>query len=205
MCRAPTPNGPTARHNLAAGNARGTGIKPSGAVDRWTSLSHENHPLVGLNSDWVIAGGDLDVKNLLFEPSRSTAKEHNGAKPFLESVGTVPMPLAGNRRDWRSHLLRIVVPVDDPQQTCPNQEGGTVAGETIDGIVAGFCYPISNGPVAGFNSRIQAIKSPASGFRIFEHYRIRMLFLSGKPRLKSSKNEPRKSRKNPCFLFRPSD
>jgi hypothetical protein len=72
---------------------------------------------VGLNSGWVIAGGDLDVKNLLFEPSRSTAKEHNGAKPFLESVGAVPMPLAGNRRDWRSHLLRIVVPVDDPQQT----------------------------------------------------------------------------------------
>ena len=63
----PTPNGPTARHNLTAGNARGTGIKPSEAVDRWTSLSHENHPLVGLNSGWVIAGGDLDVKNLLFE------------------------------------------------------------------------------------------------------------------------------------------
>ena len=92
------------------------------------------------------------------------------------------MPLAGNRCDWRSRLLRIVIPVHDSQQTCPNQEGGTVAGETIDGIVAGFSDPISNGPAAGFNSRIQAIKSPARGFRIFEHYRMRMLFLSGKPK-----------------------
>jgi transposase len=52
----------------------------------------------------------------------------------------------------------------------------------IDGILTGFSDPISNGPVAGFNSRIQAIKSPARGFRIFEHYRMRMLFLSGKPK-----------------------
>ena len=52
----------------------------------------------------------------------------------------------------------------------------------IDGILIGFSSPISNGPVAGFNSRIRAIKSPARGFRIFEQYRIRILLLCGKPK-----------------------
>ncbi|HJN10793.1 MAG TPA: transposase, partial [Pirellulaceae bacterium] len=32
----------------------------------------------------------------------------------------------------------------------------------------------------GFNSRIQAIKSAARGFRSFENYRIRILFYCGK-------------------------
>jgi transposase len=46
--------------------------------------------------------------------------------------------------------------------------------------VARMLSPISNGPAEGFNSRIQSIKSAVRGFRIFEHYRIRMLFYCGK-------------------------
>ena len=39
----PTPNGPTARHNLAAGNARGTGIKASEAVPEFTANAFADH------------------------------------------------------------------------------------------------------------------------------------------------------------------
>jgi len=43
-----------------------------------------------------------------------------------------------------------------------------------------FANPISNALAEGFNSVIQAIKTAARGFRNFEHYRIRILFLLGK-------------------------
>ncbi len=49
----------------------------------------------------------------------------------------------------------------------------------LDRILTWFSSPISNGTSEGFNSRIQAIKSAARGFRIFEHYRIRILFYCG--------------------------
>lgn len=54
----------------------------------------------------------------------------------------------------------------------------------LDRIVTWFTSPISNGPTEGFNSRIQTIKSAARGFRIFAHYRLRILFYCGKLNLK---------------------
>ncbi len=54
----------------------------------------------------------------------------------------------------------------------------------LDRMLTGFSSPISNGPAEGFNSRIQSIKSAALGLRIFEHYRIRILFYYGKFSLK---------------------
>ena len=54
----------------------------------------------------------------------------------------------------------------------------------LDRILTWFASPISNGPSEGFNSRIQSIKSAARGFRIFEHYRTRILFFCGKLDLK---------------------
>lgn len=56
----------------------------------------------------------------------------------------------------------------------------------LDRILTWFTSPISNSTSEGFNSRIQAIKSAARGFRIFEHYRIRILFFCGKLDLKPS-------------------
>lgn len=50
----------------------------------------------------------------------------------------------------------------------------------LDNIVTWFQHPISNGPTEGFNSRIQAIKSAARGFRNFDNYRIRILFFCGR-------------------------
>ena len=49
----------------------------------------------------------------------------------------------------------------------------------LDRILTWFSSPIINGTSEGFNSRIHAIKSAARGFRIFEHYRIRILFYCG--------------------------
>jgi transposase len=43
-----------------------------------------------------------------------------------------------------------------------------------------FQHPITNATSEGYNSRIQSIKSAARGFRIFQHYRIRILFHCGK-------------------------
>lgn len=50
----------------------------------------------------------------------------------------------------------------------------------IEGLLAYFRHQITNAKSEGFNSRVQAIKSAAKGFRSFENYRIRILFYCGK-------------------------
>lgn len=50
----------------------------------------------------------------------------------------------------------------------------------LPNILTWFKHRISTGISEGFNSRIQAIKSAARGFRNFENYRIRILFFCGK-------------------------
>jgi transposase len=47
-------------------------------------------------------------------------------------------------------------------------------------LLSYFRHPITNAVSEGFNSRIQAIKSAARGFRNFENYRTRILFFCGK-------------------------
>lgn len=65
----------------------------------------------------------------------------------------------------------------------------------IDRILKRLSSLIILGPVEGFNSRIQAIKSAAGGFRIFEHYQIWILFFCGILGLKPSEISPRISQK----------
>lgn len=50
----------------------------------------------------------------------------------------------------------------------------------LDQILTWFEHPISNAAAEGFNSKIQALKSAARGFRNFENYRTRILFFCGK-------------------------
>ena len=52
------------------------------------------------------------------------------------------------------------------------------------GLLNYFEYPITNALTEGFNSKIQAIKADARGFRSFPNYRIRILFHCGKLDLK---------------------
>lgn len=50
----------------------------------------------------------------------------------------------------------------------------------LSGLLNYFLYPITNALTEGFNSKIQAIKADARGFRRFENYRARILFHCGK-------------------------
>lgn len=53
----------------------------------------------------------------------------------------------------------------------------------LRGLLSYFRHRVTNATSEGFNSRIQAIKSAARGFRSFENYRIRILFYCGKLKL----------------------
>ena len=52
--------------------------------------------------------------------------------------------------------------------------------EHLPGLINYFAHPITNALTEGFNSKIQAIKADARGFRRFENYRARILFFCGK-------------------------
>lgn len=52
--------------------------------------------------------------------------------------------------------------------------------EHLLGLLNYFVHPITNALTEGFNSRIQAIKADARGFRRFANYRVRILFFCGK-------------------------
>lgn len=53
----------------------------------------------------------------------------------------------------------------------------------LDHLVMWFKHPISNAAAEGFNSKIQALKSAARGFRNFNSYRTRILFFCGRLQL----------------------
>jgi transposase len=50
----------------------------------------------------------------------------------------------------------------------------------LENILTYLRHPITNAVTEGLNSKIQAIKSNARGFRSFKNYRIRILFFCGK-------------------------
>jgi len=50
----------------------------------------------------------------------------------------------------------------------------------LKGLLAYFRHWITNAATEGLNSKIQAVKAAARGFRNFEHYRIRILFTCGR-------------------------
>jgi transposase len=50
----------------------------------------------------------------------------------------------------------------------------------LTNLLTYFMHPITNAVSEGFNSRIQAIKADARGFRRFLNYRSRILFHCGK-------------------------
>ena len=56
----------------------------------------------------------------------------------------------------------------------------------LSGLINYFTHRITNALTEGFNSRIQAIKADARGFRRFANYRTRILFFCGKLDLQPS-------------------
>ena len=53
-------------------------------------------------------------------------------------------------------------------------------GDCLEGLLSYFTHRITNAMNEGFNSKIQALKSAARGFRSFENYRCRILFFCGR-------------------------
>ena len=62
----------------------------------------------------------------------------------------------------------------------PVKKVAVMLNKHLAGLLAYFRHPITNAKCEGFNSRIQAIKSSARGFRSFDNYRIRILFYCAK-------------------------
>ncbi len=60
----------------------------------------------------------------------------------------------------------------------------------LGGLLSYFRHRITNALTEGFNSRIQAIKADARGFRSFDNYRARILFFCGKLSLYPDGYEP---------------
>lgn len=50
----------------------------------------------------------------------------------------------------------------------------------LHGLISYFEHGVTNAVSEGLNSKIQAVKAAARGFRNFENYRIRILFVCGK-------------------------
>jgi len=62
----------------------------------------------------------------------------------------------------------------------PIKQVAVMLNKHLEGLLAYFRHRITNAKSEAFNSRVQAIKSAARGFRCFENYRIRILFYCGK-------------------------
>jgi transposase len=75
-------------------------------------------------------------------------------------------------RRWKSAVMRTGL--EEMKQVA------RMLGEHLEGLLNYFEHAITNAMSEGFNSRIQAIKTAARGFRRFENYRIRILFFCGK-------------------------
>jgi transposase len=70
----------------------------------------------------------------------------------------------------------------------PMQRVAKMLKRRLKNILSWFRHRISNGQAEGFNSRIQALKSAARGFRNFNNYRTRILFFCGKLNLQPHQN-----------------
>lgn len=75
-------------------------------------------------------------------------------------------------RDWYDWAIR--------SQLAPIKKVARMIKTHLYGLMTYFEHHITNAVSEGLNSRIQALKSAARGFRKFKNYRIRILFFCGK-------------------------
>ncbi|MDA7891100.1 ISL3 family transposase [Akkermansiaceae bacterium] len=75
-------------------------------------------------------------------------------------------------RDWYCWAVRC--------QLKPMVKVAKILKRHLDGLMNYFKHRITNAVSEGINSKIQAIKASARGFRSFENYRYRILFCCGK-------------------------
>lgn len=146
--------------------------------------------------------GDDSLKGtkhlMLFNPENLTAAKQEELSKILKSVKKTSK--AWHLVEW----FRFFWEEEDSQggreffqrwyasairsRLAPIKKVARMLKKRLDRIVTWFTHRISNGRAEGFNSRIQSIKSAARGFRIFKHYRTRILFFCGKLNLKPAIN-----------------
>jgi transposase len=73
---------------------------------------------------------------------------------------------------WYRSVIRTKLP--------PLKKAAKTLKAHLAGLLSYFTHRITNALTEGFNSKIQAIKSAARGFRSFNNYRTRILFFCGK-------------------------
>ncbi len=79
-------------------------------------------------------------------------------------------------RQWHGHAIRTRLE--------PIKKVARSLKKHLAGLLNYFTHRISNAMSESLNSRIQSLKANARGFRTFENYRTRILFLLGKLDLK---------------------
>ena len=79
---------------------------------------------------------------------------------------------AGYFKKWYNHAIRTrLEPIKKVARTLKKH---------LDGLLNDFEHRITHAVSESINSRIQALKANARGFRSFENYRTRILFFLGK-------------------------
>jgi transposase len=102
-----------------------------------------------------------------------------GIKDYFRWFWTSRDAAAGQKffHEWYAWAIR--------SRLKPMMQVARMLKKRLTNILTWFRHPITNATAEGFNSRIQAIKSNARGFRSFINYRIRILFFCGKLDLKT--------------------
>ncbi len=87
---------------------------------------------------------------------------------------------------WATHCR--LKPIIDAAKTLKRHEAG---------LLSYFAHRITNAGAEGLNSRIQAIKVSARGYRNREHFKTAIYFHLGGLQLYRPRHDPRTSRKSP--------
>lgn len=124
------------------------------------------------NPDNIPEGRALDfevLKNQEMKTSRAWAIKENFRWFWMNCYAGNARKYFGKWYSWasRSRLEPIVKVAKMIKNRLPN-------------VLTYFKHHITNAISEGFNSKIQALKANARGFRNFENYRIRILFFCGK-------------------------
>jgi transposase len=166
------------------------------AVDQVRRAEHKrlsaagDDSLVGTKFDWL-RGAMPEGDQALNFAELKTAKAWMWKELFAE-FWQQPDALRGHAffKDWRKQVMRSRIE--------PLKKVARMLERHLDGLLNYFAHPITNAIAEGFNSRIQAIKAAARGFRSFKNYRTRILFFCGKLDLSPSVSSLTASDSIPC-------
>jgi transposase len=93
-------------------------------------------------------------------------------------------------KNWHKQVMRSRID--------PLKKVARMLARHLEGLLNYFEHRITNAIAEGFNSRIQARKAAARGFRSFKNYRTRILFFCGKLNLSPSVSSLAASDPIPC-------